>query len=171
MNARTRDMFANVSVAALPAAAVLVFGLLVPSRGPSSAKAATTPQVEARAPSAKVPVDTALAQAAAAEMTLPFAGSPMMTLVGPNLVMPEVVEEDVVPVVPTNEVRPPDFSVTAIMNARGSTVAIVNSKVRHDGDDLGDGWTITLINAADSTVVITHTSGKTATLALIKRSR
>lgn len=171
MNTRTRNFLTNLGIAALPVVAVLAFGLLLPVRGPAKAKAATVPESEPRAIKAKPALDQALFALVNAEMSQPFAGSPMLAVAGPSLAEPEFHVDESEPVAQVHAIRTPDLSVSAIMNARGNTVAVINSKIRHAGDDLGDGWSVESINPADSNVVIRHTSGATATLTYTRRTR
>mgnify|MGYP001043410942 CR=1 FL=1 len=62
---------------------------------------------------------------------------------------------------PEAELEPPSVRVSSIMRSGGGAVALIDDRVRRVGDELGDGWRLTVIDPAARVVTLTHESGGT----------
>ena len=61
-----------------------------------------------------------------------------------------------------------EFTLTSIAGGSRQTIAMIDGTVRRVGDDLGDGWSVTQIEHASGTVVLSGPDGLTHTLTLRK---
>jgi hypothetical protein len=66
------------------------------------------------------------------------------------------------------QTRLPEFSLTSIAGGTRETIAMIDSKVRRVGDDLGDGWIVSAIKHASGEVTLDGPEGATLTLTLRK---
>ena len=64
--------------------------------------------------------------------------------------------------------RLPEFTLTSIAGGTRQTIAMIDSKVRRVGDDLGEGWVVSGIEHASGEVIVKGPDGMTITLTLRK---
>jgi hypothetical protein len=158
-----------IALAVMPMLAVA--GLRTLKRSPASALGAPIAAAAAFKPSVQ---STASANASAlvsqfnAEASRGFGPSPMINKAPPPpKVQPKVVEQP--RVVPKADPEPqprqpqrlaaPDLQITSIMASQNGSVAVINGKIRRVGDAVGNGYRITVINAATSQVEVANETG------------
>lgn len=153
----------------LPTAAVVLAREVFPGAGPRSAAASINTGAPNRpgkhdeplAP--RTPQDSAKALAAINDLrSNPVGPSPFVSQVPRALTKIVMTTPEVV------QTKAREFSLTSIAGGSRQSIAMIDGTVRRVGDDLGDGWTVSVIEHASGTVVLTGPDGLTHTLTLRK---
>jgi hypothetical protein len=91
---------------------------------------------------------------------------------GPAELSQFLTDRQAAPVTPIEapKIARPDIALTSIMLTRGERIAVVQGKVRREGDSPIPGWTITQINPDAGTITLTHNTGPSENFSLSNRS-
>lgn len=165
------------AAAALPCIGVLCARGFLPSTGPRSAEAASTPVVSTNSGSLQKLIDATLSSQDSAFLDFiassankPVERSPIAARTGRTT----FTRADDRPV-PNNSstgeptLRATESSVTSILKASGQTIAMIGGKLRRVGDRLSDGWAVKEIDPDAGSVTLVHMSGQTKQLLLRKK--
>lgn len=162
MNLIPPQRLSLVVCVALPLCSVVAVRWLVPSAGPASAGASVTapavPPIEA--PTVREPGDSPeLVRAVRTLLEMPT---------GPTTVAATRAHIEVKPTPTARPVaRPrPTFMLTSVSRGGRQNVAVIDGKLRRTGDELGEGWTVASIDAAQGEVRLAGPEGDTMSLSL-----
>jgi hypothetical protein len=161
-----------------PAAAVVLARVLFVGQvvGPATAYADSTPPaipvLPGDASASRSKLDEAVS---ASERIAQASGTQAVRLrwaTGPAELSQFLTDRQAAPVTPIEapKIARPDIALTSIMLTRGERIAVVQGKVRREGDSPIPGWTITQINPDAGTITLTHNTGPSENFSLSNRS-
>ncbi len=140
---------------AIPTGAVVVARSVLPAAGPRGASAATpkpakqTRESREDTPSPLVRLDTTKVLEEIDKLReTPVGDSPFVSRV------PRALTKIVMTTPETARKPLPEFSLSSIAGGTRQSFAIIDGKVRRVGDDLGDGWIVSGIDAANGEVTV-----------------
>lgn len=152
----------------VPACAVMVTRSMLPSAGLATAAASTSdgnrsPEKRATIHAPRTPRDLSRVRA---EVDLlrdtPVGASPFVSRVPRALTK-------IVMTTPEAASKPlPEFTLTSVAGGAKQSFAVINGKVQRLGDDLGDGWVVSSIDASAGEVKVAGQDDITLTLTLRK---